>query len=194
MVFLYTGQFARCKDVKDLIGSVMDKFLGKINRRSLQPCENKNSRNNDGRAVVDSGQLLNQLILKSFSGLYQHCHRQYNTFIHLMMQKLSLVEYFQKVFKIKPGVREDFLMSGIRVCATPIRVDHCFASKIQNRPQILKFFSRAGSFLRFLSLTSKIPVAFLKNDRSDPNFLSRKYAYLLAKDAECMPVKIIVSK
>ena len=31
-----------------------------------------------------------------------------------------------------------------------------------------------------------MPVAFLKNDRSSPNFLFKKYTCLLVKDAECV--------
>ena len=38
-----------------------------------------------------------------------------------------------------------------------------------------------------------MPVAFLKNDRSSPNFLL-KYASLLAKDTEFVPVRIIINK
>ena len=40
----------------------------------------------------------------------------------------------------------------------------------------------------------KNPVAFLKNDKSGPNFLSKKYAHLLAKDIEYVPVTVIMSK
>ena len=45
---------------------------------------------------------------------------------------------------------------------------------------ISKFYSRIGSFLTICSQTLKMPVAFLKNDRSNPNFLFKKSAYLLA--------------
>ena len=33
-----------------------------------------------------------------------------------------------------------------------------------------------------------MPVAFLKTDRSNPNFLLEKYACLLAKDTECVSI------
>ena len=38
-----------------------------------------------------------------------------------------------------------------------------------------------------------MPIAFLKNDRSNPNFLFKNYACLLAKDTECVPVTIIIN-
>ena len=41
---------------------------------------------------------------------------------------------------------------------------------------------------------SKLPVAFLENGKSGPNFLSEKYVSILAKDTEYVPVAIIISK
>ena len=99
-------------------------------------------------------------------------------------------------------------MSGIRVCATD--QSRFFTSKnpeqapnfkilLQNRPCFLKFYSRTGSF--FLQSGLKCPGSQVKNpscfplgDRSNPNFLFKKYAYLLVKDTECVPVIIINSK
>ena len=68
----------------------------------------------------------------------------------------------------------NFLMSGIRVCATnqgrfftsrnPEQAPH-FVVLLQNRPYFLKFYSRTGSFFdnlvsNTLAQISKIPVAF----------------------------------
>ena len=39
-----------------------------------------------------------------------------------------------------------------------------------------------------------MPVTFLKNDRSNPNFLLKKYVCLLAKDIDCVPVTVIINK
>ena len=121
----------------------------------------------------------------------------------------------------------------------PKRVDFSL-SKIQNRSQSLKFYSRTGPtfevllqsrilfwsftpeqnpFLKFYSraesffevlLQSRIlfwqsglkrqcsnvknPSCFPQSDRSSPNFLIKKYTYLLLKDTECVPVIIIISK
>ena len=74
--------------------------------------------------------------------------------------------------------------------------------KIQNRPLILNYFSGTGAdfkvmldpFLTIWSQTSKASVAFLKNDRSNPNFLFKNCACLLAKDTEYVPVTIIIGK
>ena len=77
--------------------------------------------------------------------------------------------------------------------------------KMQNRSRILNFFPEQALIFKVLlqnrilssitlSQMSKMPVAFLKYYRSNLNFLSEKYTCLLAKDTECVPVTIIISK
>ena len=90
-------------------------------------------------------------------------------------------------------------MSGIWVCATD--QGRFFTSKnpeqapnfelfSETGPNFLSFTPEQDPFLTIWSQTSKMPVAFLKNDRSSPSFLLKKCAYLLAKDTECVSVTI----
>ena len=114
---------------------------------------------------------------------------------------LTTDHWLVKVFSQRWG---DSLTSGIWVCATDR--GRFFTSKnygtgpdigtfFQNTPWFLKYYSRSGSFfLTIWSQTAKMAVVFLKNDKSNPNFLFKKYVCLLAKGTECVPVTIIINK
>ena len=90
--------------------------------------------------------------------------------------------------KLRYAPGGDFLMLGIQVCATD--QGRFFTSKnpeqapifevlLQNTSWFLTFYSRTGSFLT-------IWVSNVKNDRSNPNFLSKNMP-----DAESVPITII---
>ena len=87
----------------------------------------------------------------------------------------------------------------------PTRVKFSLPKKSQQAPNFelfkgtgldvyLKHYSRTVSF--FDNLVSNVNNAscFPKNNKSNPNFLLKKYACLLAKDTECVPVTIIINK
>ena len=61
-------------------------------------------------------------------------------------------------------------------------------------PDFYNFTPEQDPFLTIWSQMSKMPVAFLKKDWSNPNFLSKTYACLSAKNTDCVPITIIVSK
>ena len=94
----------------------------------------------------------------------------------------SILDEFQQMRAQNFQGGGNFLMLGIRVCATD--QGRFFTSKnpeqapnfevlLQNRPHFLEFYSRTGSF--FDNLVSNAPAQMLKNlscfqsDRSSPN-------------------------
>ena len=89
----------------------------------------------------------------------------------------------------------DLLMLGIRVCATD--QGRFFTSNNPEQALLFEvlfriFFWQSG--LKRPGSNVKNPSCFPQSDRSNPNFLFKKYAYILVKDTECVPVIIIISK
>ena len=94
-------------------------------------------------------------------------------------------------------------MLGICMYVPPTRIDFSLP-KMQNRPRIWnssgtgpdfqRITQEHDPFLTIWSQTSKVPVAFLKNDRPSPNFHFKKYSCFLSKHTGCVPVTIIINK
>ena len=112
------------------------------------------------------------------------------------------VQYRLRVCSIPGG---DFLMPGLPnagytgMCHRPGSIFHFQKSRTglfglfsRTGPDFQSFTPEQDRLLKIWSQTSKMQVAFLENDQSNPSFLSKKYARLLAKDTECVPVTIIM--